>query len=159
MVWITSCDRANEVTGEVSFYLLETFNTVGDDCPIDESSVVLEAEPLITYDGLTWYDANEYEFGITEEVMETIKNMEQSVFGVPFGVTAGGELVYTGYFWPAYSSLACPWTTIDPVFMEMNHSLRVRLGYPGSIEGAEITDRRNDPRILEIFRRDGKLIE
>jgi hypothetical protein len=157
--WIISCDRVNEVTGDVALYLLEEYHTTGDGCPIDESSVVLEPDPLITYDGLTYYDANEYEFGITREVMEVISNMEFPVSGVPFGVTAGGKLVYTGYFWPLYSSLACPWITIDPLFMEINQSLSVQLGYPGAIEGADLPDPRNDPRILDIFRRDGKLIE
>jgi hypothetical protein len=40
-----------------------------------------------------------------------------------------------------------------------DNELWVELGYPGPIDGVEIPDERNHPLILDIFRRDGKLIE
>jgi hypothetical protein len=164
ILWIvlplTSCDRdQGSVTGKVEFYLVAEFNTVGERCAIDLHSVELDPDPLIWYAELLSYNPEEHIFEITDGAKNTIQNLEHSVFGVPFGVTADGALVYTGYFWPGYSSLSCQWIVIDPLFWMGGNSLRVELGYPGLLEGAEIPDLRNDPRILDIFRRDGKLVE
>ena len=76
-----------------------------------------------------------------------------------FAVAADEELAYTGYFWPGYSSMGCQWITTDPLFIGNRNTMTMGLGYPGLIEGTSIPDNRNDPRILEIFRADGKLIE
>lgn len=164
ILWIllpfASCDwDQGNVTGKVEFYLVAEFNTVGEGCAIDPQSVKLYPDPLIRYSELLSYNPEEHTFEITDGAKDTIRNLEHSVVGVPFGVTAGGELIYTGYFWPAYSSLSCQWVVIDPLFGMRGNTLRVELGYPGISEGAEIPDRRNDPRILGIFRRDGKLVE
>jgi hypothetical protein len=166
---VFSCDRhQTDPEGEVEFYLLENFETVeeGWGCAIDQSTVELASVPLIRYDDLTSYDPAEYTFCITEKAAEAIDALEHSVSGLAFAVTANGEMVYTGYFWPAYSSLACDWITIDPISIDMQAAMeaeplemKVELGYPGTMEGQEITDRRNDSRILAIFRRDGKLVE
>ncbi len=155
-----SCDKqGNDATGIVEFFLLEAYETVGEGCEIEQGSAKLETAPLIRYADLLQYDAGETTFTISPDAKETIDSMEHSVFGVPFGVTAGGELIYTGYFWPAYSSLGCQWIIIDPLFFRGENKLVVELGYPGQIDGVAIPDHRNDPRILEIFRRDGKLVE
>jgi hypothetical protein len=43
--------------------------------------------------------------------------------------------------------------------VEMTGELRMRLGYPGQATDGSIPDLRNEKIILDIFRRDGKLIE
>ncbi|HBG25425.1 MAG TPA: hypothetical protein DDX10_10330, partial [Rikenellaceae bacterium] len=86
-----------------------------------------------------------------------IKNIDHSVSGVAFAVTANGRVVYTGYFWPMFSSASCNWVTIDPIIAEYAKELKVTLGYPGDWEGVE--DRRNDERIISILSRDKKLIK
>ena len=156
----SSCDESNKVvSGGVAFHLLVSYDTLDVGCAIDESTVVLESEDLIEYFWLISYDLVDYVFEISDEAIGAIENLEHSVFGIPFGVAVDGELIYTGYFWPSYSSLGCQWITVDPILASMDHGFRVRLGYPGQLDDAEIPDRRNDPRILDIFRRDGKLLE
>jgi hypothetical protein len=157
---LAACDKNQSgVTGVVELYLMDEFGTVGEGCAIDPGTVKLQQEPLLWYANFLSYSPSEYAFTITYDARDTIEKMEHSVFGVPFGVTAGGELIYTGYFWPGYSSLGCQWIVIDPVFWRDGDKLYVELGYPGLMEGAEVPDHRNDPRILGIFRRDGKLAE
>ena len=154
-----SCEKNDEVTGVVELYLLESYETMDGSCRIDRSTAGPEKQPLIRYSDFLSYDPDEHVFGISEQAKETIENMEHSVLGVAFGVTAGDELIYTGYFWPGYSSATCDWIIIDPIWLYQGNELKVQLGYPGLMEGWEIPDKRNDPRILAIFRRDGKLIE
>jgi hypothetical protein len=157
-----SCERG-EVTGVVELYLLESYETVDGPhqtgCRIDRSSAELESRPLIHYSDFLSYDPDEHLFRVSKDARDAVREMEHSVHGVAFGVTAGDELIYTGYFWPGYSSATCDWIVIDPIWSDMSNELRVQLGYPGMMEGWEIPDRRDDPRILAIFRRDGKLIE
>ena len=43
--------------------------------------------------------------------------------------------------------------------LSLQNELKVELGYPGQIQGTIIPDKRNDSQILDIFKRDNKLIE
>lgn len=155
-----SCEKINSETGTgVEIYLLESFETMEQSCGIDPGSVVLADDPLVLYSDIISYHSKDYYFKITEEARAAIDSLELSVAGVPFAITAEGELVYTGYFWPSYSSLSCQWIIIDPVIPTSKNKIWLKLGYPGLIEGSFITDERNNETILTILRRDGKLIE
>jgi len=69
------------------------------------------------------------------------------------------EIVYTGYFWPSLSSISCNWIVIDPVSTEINNEMKVELGYPSPAYGTDIPDKRNSNQIIDVFRRDNKLVE
>ena len=154
-----SCEKNNldSVEGNVEFYLLESYQTIGNSCQIDESTVVTKAEPLIRYADLISYDPDHHVFDISGEANAAIRNMHYPVTGIAFAIKANNILIYTGYFWPGYSSLGCSWITIDPIMVDVGNTIEVKLGYPGLIEGEEIPDKRNDQRILNIFKRDHKL--
>ena len=156
---LNSCKEGLGTAGEVELYLLSSFSTIGEGCAIEESSVELNTRALIPYQDLLSYEPATCTFNLSLAAADTVKNLEHSVRGIAFAVTADGELVYTGYFWPSYSSLACQWITTDPLFIFGEKQLKMGLAYPGLMDGENIPDRRNDPHILEIFRNDGKLIE
>lgn len=161
----TSCEKNGgdhpdaDVQGEVEFYLLDAFETVDSTPEIDLSSIVLSEEVLLSYADLKSYNAREYFFELSDDAKEIIEGMEHSVNGTAFVVSANEELVYTGYFVPSYSSVSLQWIVIDPTFWHLTKRMYVKLGYPGQFDGFDIPDLRNDERILEIFRRDGKLVE
>ncbi len=156
----TACEKCDcDAVGEVEFYLLNAYETLDESPGIDLSTVVLQENPVLRYDDLKAYNAKEYYFKLTEEGQERIEEMDHSVAGTAFVVTANDELIYSGYFLPSYSSLGLQWIVIDPLFWNLSNRMHVNLGYPGQIEGEEIPDLRNDERILEIFRRDGNLVE
>ena len=154
-----SCEKnTSDVKGEVELYLMESYETTGF-CEIIQSSVETSNKPLIKYSDFKSYNAKKYFFEITDRAKESIEGLEHSVHGLPFAMVADDQLIYTGYFWPSYSSASCQWIVIDPLMIYGDNKLRVKLGYPGPIDGIEIPDERNHPLILDIFRRDGKLIE
>ncbi len=156
----TACEKCDcDAVGEVEFYLLDEYETLDKSPEIDFGTVVLQEYPILSYDDLKSYNAKEYYFKLTEEGRERIEGMDHSVAGIAFAVTANDELIYTGYFLPSYSSLGVQWLVIDPLFWHLTNRMHVNLGYPGQIEGVEIPDLRNDVRILEIFRRDRKLVD
>jgi hypothetical protein len=53
----------------------------------------------------------------------------------------------------------CDWLVIDPLDYSGRHELKVKLGYPGLVEGDVIPDKRNDEKLLDVLRMDNKLIE
>jgi predicted small secreted protein len=158
----TACDKkenTNPGNGEVELFLLDSYKTVGSTNQIDEKTVVTQASPLVAYSDIQSYDSRTCTFKLSDRAKEDIKNLEHSVHGIAFAVKANNVLVYTGYFWPSYSSASCDWVVADPGMLLLGNEISVRLGYPGLHEGQIIPDKRNDQRILDIFASDGKLIE
>jgi hypothetical protein len=145
--------------GEVTIHLLTSFETTGNSCRIDGASAQWDSNALLNYEDLENYDVENYAFKLSEEAIDIIDNMDHNVQGVGFVLLADEAPIYTGYFWPAYSSMSCDWLTADPLMVEMTGELRMRLGYPGQATDGSIPDLRNEKIILDIFRRDGKLIE
>ena len=157
---LTNCEKKcgfGEINGDVDLFLIKTYDNLDQSCQIDDSSVVLEAEALIKYDQIKTYDESEHLFYLNDDGLEMLADTEWPVDGVPFAIVADGLLIYTAYFWPAYSSLSCNWYTTDPLLIEANEGFRIQLGYPGGGSQTIEPDLRNDERILSIFRRDGKL--
>jgi len=158
----TACgknENTNPGYGHVELYLLDSFKTIGNTNQIDEKTVVLKTKPLVTYSDFLSYDPGTYTFKISNTACEAIKSLEHSVHGLAFAIKANNVLIYTGYFWPGYSSASCDWVIIDPMGLSLDNKLMVELGYPGLREGQVIPDRRNDQRILDIFAGDDKLIK
>ena len=157
---LISCCRDGVSPGEkVELYLLESYETIDQTCQIDESTIVTNKNPLLYYSDFVTYNAKDYTFNISEKGRKVINNDDYPVTGVPFAVKIGDDLIYTGYFWPGYSSASCQWIVTDPISLLSSDEMRMQLGYPGQFDGITIPDDRNDPRLLNVFRKDGKLIE
>jgi hypothetical protein len=154
----TGCNKMVNVlfpSDGVEIFLLKSFETVGDSRKINEKSVVRDHYPLVEYSDILSYDSVKHSFKVSDMAVDAVKNIQHSVFGVAFALTVDGKIVYTGYFWPSFSSATCDWITIEPLLPQMTKELKVELGYPGDWEGVE--DRRNDPRIISVLKRDKKL--
>ncbi|MCG8309515.1 MAG: hypothetical protein MI975_19120 [Cytophagales bacterium] len=157
-----SCNKSDDpgnIEGEVKLYLIEEFEKSGGMFQIDEGTVVTKSTPLLNYGDLLSYNASTFTFEISEAGISKVKNLKHSVHGIAFAFKANQELIYTGYFWPSYSSMSCDWVTIDPTSIEHNGEGVVSLGYPGPHPGSRIPDKRNDARVIGIFKQDHKLIE
>jgi len=146
----------NDATGNVDIFLLESYEASAYG-QIDESTIVLKTEALIHYAELKSYDDNKYCFEISESMKEELVNRDSAIDYQAFAVVADDEIIYSGYFWPIYSSSICNWVVIDPVTIDMSNELNVEIGYPGTPTDVEIPDNRNHQKILDIFDRDGKL--
>ena len=145
--------------GKVELYLLDSYSKIENSFQIDEATIKTQTSPLISYTDFISYDSINYTFELSDKAKNTIKNMEHSVHGVAFAVKANGTLIYSGYFWPSYSSASCDWVVIDPMMSSIDNKIIVSLGYPGLFQGQVIPDKRNDSRIIEIFEYDNKLIK
>lgn len=156
-----ACDKnenTNTPNGKVELYLLNSYETIGATNQIDEKTIVTKPQPLVTYADFLSYAPGSFTFKISDTAKEAIKSLEHSVHGIAFAIKANDVLIYSGYFWPSFSSASCDWVVIDPMMLLIGNDLRVELGYPGLREDQTIPDKRNDKRILDIFTSDGKLI-
>ena len=112
-------------------------------------------EQVISDNDIVWYDKTSYKIKLTDETVQRISSLEVPVTGIPFMARIGSQEIYNGSFWVSFSSLSYSGIVID-TFRIQNNTISVDLGYPSSqfFEGA---DYRNDPRILDHFRKLGKL--
>jgi len=158
-----ACDKnenTNLKNGSVELFLLDSYKTIsGTNHQIDERTIVTKAKALVPYSDFLSYNPGTNTFKISDAAKETLKSMEYPVYGIPFAIKANNVVIYTGYFWPGYSSASCDWVVIDPMALLTGNDLRVELGYPSLSEGQIIPDHRNDPQILNTFASDDKLIK
>ena len=159
--FLTSCEKYQSVRQPgygVEFYRIEDFQKLGSSSKIINSTVKLSNSVIIYYDEIKSYNPDTYTFTVSENCANKLNDFENNhIHGTPFAVTVDKEIIYTGYFWCGFSSSGVDWVTIDPLNYSGNNLLRVSLGYPGLIQGDYIPDDRNDHRILDILRIDGKL--
>lgn len=143
---------------EIEIYLLKSYTKVTGTDAISSSSVVLEDSPLISYEDILWYDSIKYTFKITEAPAKWLNDTQTNhSHGKAFAVTIDKKILYTGYFWAGFSSASCNWITIDPLNYSGRNELRVSIGYPGLMTGANIPDHRNDKELLDLLEADKKL--
>jgi hypothetical protein len=159
LIFGSSCEKQKPgVEGEIGIHLLSHQQTLDPLWEVDENTLTTEDIPLIRYEDILSYDPEKHIFRISSDAREGLKGQEMDLHNRAFAVKADEELIYTGYFWASFSSSICPWLTIDPIHAAYTGELRVELGYPGWMEEMRIPDRRNDRRVLDILRRDGKLV-
>ncbi len=150
------CNRETESNGKVEFYLLDSFSTLEKSCQINDTTVTTKSEVLVNYSDIISYDSDNYIFELSDAAVTKIKNLDYSVNGLAFAVKANEELIYTGYFWPGFSSASCAWLVIDPISLS-DGKAEVKLGYPTLYPDQYIEDKRNDERIIDILKLDNKL--
>jgi hypothetical protein len=157
---IAGCNE-NEVSSgnKVELYLIDTFNAIDNTEQIIEASVVLAPEPLIYYEDILSYDQDEFLFRISEKAISAIEQLNVPVNGIAFAIAVDRKLIYSGYFWPSYSSATCQWVYTDPLMIDFYEGLKIMIGYPSKLAGQTIPDNRNDPRMLQVLKRDGKLVD
>ena len=156
MILISSCEKYDtDIEGDIDIYLLDEYDTEEGSAAIINTGIVLSNEPVIYYDEIKSYNSRTYTFKLTADAADRLEDYYQSAFAV----TIDGEIIYTAYFWSSFSSLGVDWVVTDLLRVETSNEMKMQLGYPGLIEGTTIPDKRNDNRILSVFKRDGKLVD
>lgn len=147
----------NDLDQTIAFYNLKKFDTSGPGFAINESTAKPGNELLIAYEDIIAYNSRTHAFIIREALSREIdvSATHRGYYQKPFALAIGKEIIYTGYFWSLISSTSCDWLVAVPLGQE----LKIFSGYPGVSLDQPIPDRRNDPRLLEILKRDGKLVE
>jgi hypothetical protein len=143
-------------TGDtVEIYLLESYDKTNY-LKINESTIVLKSTPLVAYADMVSYDSTNHVLRLTDNGKNAITSLQQSGIRMAFAVKARGAVIYTGYFWSSIMSSNCDWMVIDILDLPTKNQMSVALEYPDPF--ANVVDRRNDKRIIDVFKGDNKLI-
>lgn len=155
-----SCSQTTGVSdtnqdGRLSIYLVYSFEKGPYDEPIIKAISI--SDSLILKDAdIVWYDSALHRLKITDSKAREFYTGHWPVDGRAFVLVVDSSIIYTGYFWPSYSSLSCNWICIDP--LNINGELKISLGYPSDRPDFDKNrDARNDPRIIRFFEKEGKL--
>ncbi len=158
LILLLSCnDSGTEFSPADSFAiyrLLDTTVTASSASTLPLDGLVLSPAPFITARDLSAYYWASHTFVPVPALDTVLKAMAREggrSGGVPFVVTVGGQRVYLGTFWWAYSS------SIPTVpFVELFNSQSYVIAVSPLLLGP---DRRGDPRIRESLQQAGILIE
>ncbi|MBI9035607.1 MAG: hypothetical protein JEZ03_14180 [Bacteroidales bacterium] len=147
----------NTAEGDIQFHIIQNHSLTGISAVIDETSIVIGDTPLFHYEDIIEYNSSNYTFEFNQQAQAAFANQIDSLYFKAFALVANGETIYTGYFWPLFSSQTCDWVVVNPNQLQTSNKLTVNLGYPGSTHATQVEDKRNDQRLLDILDRDGKL--
>jgi hypothetical protein len=154
---IGSCEKdvknEEEIKGNVYFYLLKSYETKNNSSEIITGTAQIADKPLIEYKDIISYNSDLSVYNISKKARGKILSLITDVSGPAFAVTVDKKIVYAGYFWPVTSSLSCDWTNIDPLFIDFWDGLKVMPG-----DNRDEANPANDSILIEIFKRDKKLI-
>ncbi|UCH15765.1 MAG: hypothetical protein JSV22_07305 [Bacteroidales bacterium] len=154
---VGSCEKDSkneqEIKGDVYFYLLKSYKTRDNSSEIIVRTAQIADKPLIDYKDIISYNSDLSVYNISKKAREKILGLITEVSGPAFAVTIDEKIIYAGYFWPATSSVSCDWTSIDPLFVDFWDGLKVM---PGN--NWDKPNPGNDSSLIEIFKRDKKLV-
>ncbi|WP_291860611.1 hypothetical protein [Marinilabilia sp.] len=139
----------------VDIYLHPMYQTTVGDTGEEPTMFLPTDSIIIPYSEILGYSSEECVFYVSDKISAILNDPENYLYQAPFSVAVDGEMIYRGFFWTRLSSATCRWPVI--CIEDASGRLQVEVGYPSAPERAP--DRRNDPAILEVFRRDGKLVD
>ena len=150
---MVSCTR--DSGSGVEIYLLKAYQAVSNGQEIIAGSEKLPKNPLILYNDIISYDSTEHYFKIDSIKASQLQKTNWPVSGTGFAITINREIVYSGYLVPGYSSTGCGWYCIDP--LAFNCRLKITLGYPAGTDQLQGEDQRNNSKLIDFLKEDGKL--
>jgi len=122
----------------------------------DLSRLALEPEPIIQAGEILSYSAARHDLELAPGAIARLKSLKVPVQGLGFVICEGRAPLLAGAFWTPLSSLSFDGLTINVPLGSEDTTVHLYTGYPMQDEAA-INDPRADARLLEAFRRAGKL--
>ena len=157
LILLSACTQSTNpgIGGDFAIYRLQdTILTAAEvwDKPLDH--LVLASTPFLTVRDVISYKWSTHGFTVTASVdsqLAAMKLVHGFMGGIPFVVVAGGQKIYLGAFWYAYSSMIpqVPYIDVilDPHTIHNTPSVLVT------------DDKRTDERIYRALQGAGVLIE
>ncbi len=123
---------------------------------VNDNTVI---DDKIDYKNILGYDTNNYTFLIDSDAIKKVRKYFFPSGGLPFSLNVLGESIYSGKFFPAYSnSLPCG-IIIDPYTYSIGNKLTVQMDSAFCTDDNQLSDQRNDKRIIYVLQKDKKLVK
>ena len=140
-----------------AIYLLAQAITPNELLQVDIDSLNLAEQPILSIKDIVSYSKLTHEIELTAQAYRKMGQLEVPTSGIPFVACVDRQPIYAGAFWIGYSSQSYQGIAIDTLFAQLNHPIKITLGYPESPELFLGDDPRSDPRIMESLESAGKL--
>lgn len=162
MLLLLLCSRCSKVdssdSSRVDIYLLKSFSRVLDTSRrIGLTTIgepVLDDKPIVRNSQVLFYEQLSSSFKLSTDIKPILETLGPDQ---GFAITVDGRPVYFGIFHPAYlSSILYGSATINPSEI-VNNKLKVDFAYMDNFPFLQSYDKRNDPKILQAFKKSGRL--
>jgi len=168
-------ERNNPAMKQIGFFstLMILFSMVNcskndnHEDPIEPVSITYQAKlnintegiinDRIDYNEILGYDTALFSFLLEENAVIKINGYFFPSGGLPFTLKVKGEEIYSGLFFPSYSSNTPCGYLVEPV-IGGNNTMNIRLDYGLCLAEGQIIDNRNDRRLIDILTKDNKII-
>lgn len=144
-----------ESVGEFSIYLTTQEAPAASLSQASLDTLELENQPILSGDDVLRYSRETHEIVLTSPAYERINQLSVPTGGRGFVVCVGNERIYTGAFWPLFSSQSSDGVVIEVPLVDQ--SMRIQVGYPEPLDLFKGEDFRSDVRILQSLERAGNL--
>ncbi len=158
ILFATGCSKNNDQ--QVAIYMLKSFTATATPSSLTSppttviTNAVIENTPLVADNDILSYLPSETTFMLRKDIKPIIERYGSDK---AFVVMVNNEPVYFGMFHPAYySSINFGVATIDPIFFN-NNALKIQYATFSGYPDLAALDKRNDRRILNVFRVTGRL--
>jgi len=156
---IISCDNSNDIKigNGLEIYLTKTAyisNLQKDYSSMNLDTVVLQDAPILKYKDISSYDTLTHKLTLAIS-HDSLKIGQASVYGRMFIVTIDKKPIYCGFKWPIISSIPCNWVFIEEPYDGLDNLKDNEIEI--SFQSKQYTDPRNDKRIIDRLKKDGKL--
>lgn len=121
----------------------------------DLTAISLPPQPFIPAEEIISYSASAHDLALAPAAINRLAKLTVPVQGLGFVICDGDQRLFAGAFWTPISSLSFEGPTINIPFDAETTEVHLYSGYP--MLDAASNDPRDDPRLLDAFRRDGKL--
>ena len=142
---LTNCEEQKEccafpVGERADIFLLSSYQEDLDSPFRTITSYELENTPIIAYEDIVFYNDETYEMKVQGASLNRLKDIKKSE---PFALKVDKEIIYFGWFWPAFLSSSCICIVVDPLRASFSDTIRFDLGYGIASDLREI-DKRNE---------------
>jgi phosphate transport system substrate-binding protein len=141
-----------------AIYLVDEATSTAELAETALEDLELEDTPIISAADIAAYARESHQIELVPEAYGSLFAFfdRMGISGRPFVVCVGSQRIYAGAFWTPVSSQSFDGIAIVLLPNE-EHTIRIQLGYPESLELFRGFDLRADPRILRSLGEAGKL--
>ncbi|WP_276483909.1 hypothetical protein [Paraflavitalea pollutisoli] len=160
------CDKDNDEHGDaragkgkVAFYELESATLLAGKCQVDPDNAKLSSSPIVGNNDIISYSVEDRYWEVSDAAWQRLSKLKDNQ---PMAITLNNNVVYYFVNKPNYSSSSCDQSITmqlwpkTPGFYTENRVV-MSLGYPGTLAGVTITDRRNTPTLIHELNAQKKL--
>jgi hypothetical protein len=140
-----------------AIYLTKDILPLGTAIPLNQLS--LQSQPLISTDDIVSYSTITHQLTLTESCYDQLQSSIPQTMYPTFVVCVDNVPIYSGTFWPEYSSAIASGVVIDyPLRFSERHLNTITISYASpQPPRPTINDLRNDHKIIDALQKAGKI--